>query len=830
MIKFDSASIYNRALNMLKQDLDWKDVANDSVISALLKSNAEINAETARYAEYLFKESKWDTAQNESSIMSMANMLGYRPKRNISATGTIYISTDPKILNINQYYSIDEGLNKLSSYDIKNITIDQNAVIMDSNGVSYICEQKTLGSTEKYTQLNITQGIKKSVTISKDTIRNVYTSSRLNRYIYIPVKISNCENSSNAITKKYLKVIVNYSNNTSKREYRVVSSLLLSKSTDYDVEVYNDLYNTDLFYLKFNDDINRGHVLDLSNNSSLSGITVEYVESLGATGNKSQLYDRFTITGLSDYNGTIYGVNNSPISGGKNAEGIDEVKENAPKYYLNNYTAGTKEAYENAILNLQLSIDNPISSSVSEERLITPEKVSVYYGTTIENGNVLDATMVTFIAPGLDDLATSLSAENSYIDINNKLDFYLSKIKSPQDRLIFQSPNYVSYALGVKYNLVDNSAINDIESTTKQIQDIIDDQFGSNSSSIDFMKNYSASDLITSISSKIDDVSVSADITLEAIKKLNWREAERMCPTRAVESEGNTQQYLHTVRIPFEFDSLFAGQQNQKGFMDYRRNASYMLRIDIMYNRGNSTITNDFNTSIFLTDSNIPASSRQDKTALYVVRDSGSDTDNSSYWPGLKNQDVSALSSYYNELENAIMIDDSDCWQLPFQDKVFDDDQMSTLKSQIANGELNTWTSYTENRGCIENFLIYINPDYSDLESKENICSGYIEMDFDSLCSVINTYGKGIDTEILKCGLNNEYADTWNKFLEACDNIVHIFVSMRPIQYSSINISDNENIPKNTILYIDSHDTFGTFDEVFKNKKFNRMISVQYKS
>ena len=101
-------------------------------------------------------------------------------------------------------------------------------------------------------------------------------------------------------------------------------------------------------------------------------------------------------------------------------------------------------------------------------------------------------------------------------------------------------------------------------------------------------------------------------------------------------------------------------------------------------------------------------------------------------------------------------------------------------------------------------------------------------MDFDSLCSVINTYGKGIDTEILKCGLNNEYTDTWNKFLEACDNIVHIFVSMRPIQYSSINISDNENIPKNTILYIDSHDTFGTFDEVFKNKKFNRMISVQY--
>lgn len=828
MIKFDSSSIYNRALTMLKQDLDWKDVANDSVISALLKSNAEINAETIRYAEYLFKESKWDTAQNESSIMSMANMLGYRPKRNISSFGTIFVSTDPKILNVNQYYSIDEGLSKLSSYKIQDITIGHNVTITDSNGIQYICEQKTLGSNQSYIDLNITQGIRKSIKVSKDTIRNVYTSSKLNKYVYIPVIIKNCENSSSAITKKYLKVIVNYDNNSS-REYRVVSSLLLSKSTDYDVEVYNDLYNSDLFYLKFNDDINRGHVLDLSNNSSLSSITIEYIESLGASGNKSQLYDRFTITNIPNYNGTLYGVNNSPILGGKDAESIDQVKENAPKYYLNNYTAGTKEAYENAILNLQLNVAKSIGGGITEETVIIPKKVSVYYGTTVENNTVLDATMVTFMASGLDDLATSLSAENSYIDINNKLDFYLSKIKSPQDRLIFKSPNYVSYALGVKYSLIDNSAISDIESTTKQIQTIIDNQFGSNSDSIDFMKNYSASDLIKSISSSMSDVQVDADITLEAVKKLNWREAERMCPTRAVESEGSSQQYMHTVRIPFEFDTLFAGQQNQKGFMDYRRNASYMLRIDVMYNRGNSTITNDFNTSIFLTDSNISMAERGEKTAIYIVRDSGSDTDNSAYWPGLKNHNVSELSSYYSDLSNAILLKDTDCWQLPFQDKIFDDDQMSTLKTQISNGELDTWTSYTENRGCIENFLIYINPDYSDITSQEHICSGYIEMDFESLCAVLNTYGKGIDTQILKCGLNNEYADTWNKFLEACDNIVHIFVSMRPIQYSSINISNNDNVPKNTILYIDSHDSFGTFDEVFKNKKYNRMISVEYK-
>ena len=57
MIKYDSESLYNRALERLQQNPDWEAISSDSVIESLLRTNAEMNAETARYGEYLFNES-----------------------------------------------------------------------------------------------------------------------------------------------------------------------------------------------------------------------------------------------------------------------------------------------------------------------------------------------------------------------------------------------------------------------------------------------------------------------------------------------------------------------------------------------------------------------------------------------------------------------------------------------------------------------------------------------------------------------------------------------------------------------------------------------------
>ena len=42
MMKFDPSSIYNRAVASLQQNPDWKPIMNQSVISAIIKANAEM--------------------------------------------------------------------------------------------------------------------------------------------------------------------------------------------------------------------------------------------------------------------------------------------------------------------------------------------------------------------------------------------------------------------------------------------------------------------------------------------------------------------------------------------------------------------------------------------------------------------------------------------------------------------------------------------------------------------------------------------------------------------------------------------------------------------
>ena len=364
MNRFDSDSIYVNLLRKLQQNPDWRVVANNSVVSSILRSNAEINAETARYAEYLFKESKWDTAQNNSSILAMANMLGYQPKRKISARGSIYISLDPRTHLIGKSLPAGTfspaGHNKLEQIGwakpAQAFSIPIGTTVTCNKGIDFIALPTSFKENSLYRTLNVIQGVKRSVSINIDTIRNVCTVSRLDPYLYIPVTLGNCEDASNPTSKAFFRVKV-HNKGGNVKEYRVVDSLLLSKSSDLDVEVYNDLYSQKLFYLKFNNDPSRGSVLDISKGTSITSIEIDYIESKGKNGNLTNVFENFTLTTTVDGKPIkLYGVNLEPISNGKNEESVADIKRNAPRYYITNYTTGTREAYEKSVLNMELKV------------------------------------------------------------------------------------------------------------------------------------------------------------------------------------------------------------------------------------------------------------------------------------------------------------------------------------------------------------------------------------------------------------------------------------------------------------------------------------------
>ena len=831
MIYFDSTSIYQRELQKLQQDPNWQAIVNNSVIGSLLRSNAEIQAETARYAEYLFKESKWDTASNPSSILAMANMLGYQPKRKISARGQIYVSADPRThlvgSTISSYKFLEANNSNLEwavTTDNFNITTNSN-VIDENTGINYVPIPRVFNKNTKYVTLNLIQGIRKSAVIDINTIRNTATASKLDPYLYIPIQIDNCEDASNSTSRAFFRVYVIRStgDTPSYTEYRVTDTLLLSTSSDYDVEVYNDLYSQNLFYLKFNNDSTRGNVLDISQNTSITAIRVDYIESLGDGGNTYDLFHKFTITNTYDTNNNLaglklYGINFDPIIGGKDEETVADIKENAPKFYVNNYTAGTKEAYETVIGNMDFVINGMVSR---------PKQVQVYGGQEQdENGNILPVTCISFIADGLEDLVNDSTQADPYASIEESLNYYLERLKSPQDSLKFVPPNYISFALGLHCR-IDKSVTDDIAQLESNIRTFIDDSWGSRSNEIDFERNFYPSQIITDIMNNFSEVT-SITTEVEAVKKLDWMEAERISPKTDTDSSSTV---IHTIRIPFSFDPIFLGNQSTKGFKDYRVGSDYVIRFDVMYKKPKAMTQNaSYHVTILVQDGKTevyrkPAASNGEITdAFYYKKDTTQE--------GIWLEDFSQASTDYNFLHDISRLETSQ--QYYYREEVLNDNDYRSLIDESSEEYSPTISTYLVDLGAIDDYMIYFSSDYD--EDGDDIGNGWLELTFDPIYKILSQFSmydadlseqlQACPLSLLKCN-NANMAETFSTYLNILANYVDIYVSMRPIDSDLIISTSMDTNTGSTVLYIDSYDNTSLNNTAdLTSSKRQRMISI----
>ena len=191
------------------------------------------------------------------------------------------VSADPKTALVGktiskEVFDLVRDNKDTSSYNINwignpygNLTLTSDSVLKDSKGNQYIPTSSVILPTNgNVVEVNVIQGIRKVARISIDTMRKVSTVSRLNPYRYIPFKIYDCEDASSLVSRKFLKLYI--LNNSSYEEYRVVDSLLLSDTTDKDVEIYGYMYDPTLYYAKFNNSPYKGSVIDLSSNTSIS--------------------------------------------------------------------------------------------------------------------------------------------------------------------------------------------------------------------------------------------------------------------------------------------------------------------------------------------------------------------------------------------------------------------------------------------------------------------------------------------------------------------------------------------------------------------------------
>ena len=134
-------------------------------------------------------------------------------------------------------------------------------------------------------------------------------------------------------------------------------------------------------------------------------------------------------------------------------EDISSIKENANKFYIKNYTIGTVETYEKTILNTSFTLE-------SNNLPIAPKKVKVFGGNYNEDGVVFPVTYISFISDNLEDIAYSSSNTQIYKEIENALNYYLVRLKSPQDVLKFAIPNYVPLTIGLNC-MIDSESVSE---------------------------------------------------------------------------------------------------------------------------------------------------------------------------------------------------------------------------------------------------------------------------------------------------------------------------------------------------------------------------------
>lgn len=793
---YDSYSIKNQALENLQANKNWKAILGNSVIDSVFSAFSEEAAEIVRYAEYLFLESKWETSQDFQQISATSNIVGYTPKRKVSASGTLYISHSNLIHELGRTLSINDFNNisntKLWSQNTFKVSFTKNATVLDEKGNSYILTSiSPLEAGSYFTTNTFMEGVPRIVQIPANIVRDTVQRSKLNPYAYIPVKLPNCENAGTSKTAGFLKVNVITSAGT--LEYRIVDSLLLSNNGDRDVEIVPDLYTSDLFYLKFNMDPARGKVISFSKaDSSFEKVEVKYVESKGADGNIFNALQRFTVT--TSEGQTLYGITLDSITGGANVETIDTIKKNAPKHYLTTYTTATKSSYEEVIKRIDFGSET------------FADNVKIYAGKDENGDTVVFANIISSELEGR--LQTGEITEDK---INSILNLSLNSFKAPSDTLLYKSPNYERVSLGVKCT-VPRGTVENISSLNSSLQNHLDSLIGSNSL-LDFGRDIYDADLIKTIKNLAPTI-LSVKTELEAVDKLEWTNATRQSP------KADDEATIKTIRIPFDFSKIFTGSRYT--FKDFKNGADLSLRLDFFF-KGSTALVDTYHSTLLLKESTSRANEK-----FIIIKDS-----RNIWYTG--EDDLSSLSSNNYAfidptspgtiLSDIDVIDPTYVKQYPLIEKVLSDDEYSNLMINSSLPEL------TDNLpGYISDLLIYFSGD-NDLT--ERIGSGYIELGLDSIYNVLQIYSLkdpgNLKTQLskyplanLKCSVDENVI---NGFItDVLLPYVEVYASFR--LYEKDLVITDQSFDPGAVIFVETVDPSNTTTNLTEVKK-NRFLHVE---
>jgi len=319
--KYSYDELVQEVTRLVSAKDEWKDAYMSSTGQVLIQVVAAITDQMMYMLERRSQENFLPTAKLETSVNAIVNSIGYRPRRKVSASGTLSLT-------------LVDG-NGIPVQNTDTITIPKYSKLTFGDDVFVNTDDITLLSTQVYPYtFTIKEGTLVSLTYDPSDITG---SLYLNDYIEIEDYL-NIENTSFYIytaTQTFTDVIERVGDEAP------IDSLSFAEATD---EVY-DLNNTNNgLRLLFGD--------GTSGEKPTGILTVKYIESSGnsvevLTTDNNFVFDDYA-TELIDASSDTYKytlTNTTTIDSGLNEETIDEVKKNAPSYVRTANRAASKNDY-----------------------------------------------------------------------------------------------------------------------------------------------------------------------------------------------------------------------------------------------------------------------------------------------------------------------------------------------------------------------------------------------------------------------------------------------------------------------------------------------------
>lgn len=432
---------FDQIKNNLKEYLRGQSEFTDydfegSALSTLLDVLAYNTHYQGLYYNLAVNESFLDSASKRSSVISKAHELGYTPRSIISSKAIVDLTmvnnqiSAPDLIELPKYTPFTTNIDGVTYtfYTTENHIAYKNNTVYSFNNIQIV-----EGYPLSY-QYNIVADTKNIIIPNT----NVDASS-------IRVKVQDSAEVSNFVTFTQSDTILNID----------------GKSNVYFLKELS----TGQLQLQFGNDV-IGKALDIGNI-----VTVEYFVTKGPIANGART---FSYAGNNISNTSISVTVINPSFGGTNAETIEQIRFNAPRFYTNQNRCITIQDYKSTITALY-----PLVKSVSVwggednnpprygEVLISPisqsgeplsESEKDFLLTNIINPRKPVTTRITFIDPEFIDLSLDVTF---YYDVKNTTRTSLDLTKLVRDSILRYNNDYLNQFEGVfRYSVLANAIDN----------------------------------------------------------------------------------------------------------------------------------------------------------------------------------------------------------------------------------------------------------------------------------------------------------------------------------------------------------------------------------